>query len=140
MWNKAVACFLMVISSSVLAVPSDDITKLLSQQQQAWNRGDIEGYMAGYWHDDRMRFVSNDTVRYGWQTTLDAYRRHYPDRATMGQLTFDIDEIKMLSNYAALVVGHWQLQRQKDNPKGMFSLLVERIDDQWVITHDHSSD
>lgn len=140
MWYKVMGFMLLMVSVSAMAVPSDDIRTMLKQQEHAWNQGDIEAYMAGYWQSDKMRFVSNAKVRYGWQTTLDAYRKHYPDKATMGQLTFDIQEIKMLSNYAALVVGHWQLKRAKDSPGGMFSLLVERINDQWVITHDHSSD
>ena len=131
---------MMLISLNAVAVPTDDIASMLRHQEQAWNRGDIEDYMSGYWQDDKLRFVSNGTVRYGWQTTLDAYRKNYPDNAAMGQLSFKIDEIKMLSNYAALVVGHWRLQRLKDSPNGMFSLLVERIDGKWVITHDHSSD
>lgn len=137
---KIGAIMLMLLPLNAMAVPTDDISSMLRQQEQAWNQGNIEGYMSGYWQDDKLRFVSNGTVRYGWQTTLDAYRKNYPDKAAMGQLNFKIEEIKMLSNYAALVVGHWQLKRIKDAPAGMFTLLVERIDDQWVITHDHSSD
>ena len=140
MWIKLGAALVMLLSLNAIAVPSDDIANMLKQQEQAWNRGDIEGYMAGYWQDDKLRFISNGKARYGWQTTLDAYRKNYPDKTAMGQLNFKIEEFKMLSNYAALVTGHWQLLRAKDSPRGIFTLLVERIDGNWVITHDHSSD
>lgn len=87
-----------------------------------------------------MRFVSGNKFSYGWEKTLAAYKKNYPNAAALGQLKFTIEETKMLSNYAALVVGRWELKRAKDNPNGVFTLLVERIDDRWVITHDHSSD
>lgn len=140
MLAKGIAALLLLLALPVAAVPSDDIARLLQQQEDAWNQGNLDAYMQGYWQSDNMRFVSNDHVRYGWQTTLDAYKKHYPDKAALGTLTFNIAEIKMLSNYAALVVGRWQLEREKDKPNGVFTLLVERIDDRWVITHDHSSD
>lgn len=122
-----------------LAVPSDEISKVIIAQQDAWNRGDLDSYMQGYWNDPKMRFVSNGKLRYGWHETLASYKKHYPNKATLGHLTFIIKDIKMLSNYAALVVGRWQLEREKDKPGGVFTLLVERINDQWVITHDHTS-
>ncbi|BDM62581.1 periplasmic L-asparaginase [Shewanella sp. NFH-SH190041] len=140
MLAKGIAALLLLLALPVAAVPSDDIARLLQQQEDAWNQGNLDAYMQGYWQSANMRFVSNDHVRYGWQTTLDAYKKHYPDKAALGTLTFNITEIKMLSNYAALVVGRWQLEREKDRPNGVFTLLVERIDDRWVITHDHSSD
>lgn len=122
------------------AVPTDEITKVITEQQDAWNRADLDAYMQGYWHNDKVRFVSGNKFRYGWEETLAAYKKNYPDKATLGTLKFTIKEIKMLSNYAALVVGRWELTRAKDQPNGVFTLLVEKIDDKWVITHDHTSD
>lgn len=122
------------------AVPTDEIAKVIADQESAWNRGDLDAYMQGYWNNEKMRFASGKKFRYGWAETLAAYKKNYPDKATLGQLKFTINEIKMLSNYAALVVGRWQLIRAKDNPNGVFTLLIEKIDDRWVITHDHTSD
>ncbi|MEC4726285.1 SgcJ/EcaC family oxidoreductase [Shewanella sp. D64] len=140
MIRKGLVALLMLTAFSALAVPSDDIAQVIQEQESAWNRGDLDGYMQGYWNNDKMRFVSGDKFRYGWEDTLAAYKKNYPDKATLGTLKFTIKEIKMLSNYAAMVVGRWQLTRAKDQPGGVFTLLVEKIDDRWVITHDHTSD
>lgn len=131
---------LMLMAFSVSAVPTDDISQVIQEQEAAWNRGDLDSYMQGYWNNDKMRFVSGNKFRYGWESTLAAYKKNYPDKATLGTLKFTIKDIKMLSNYAAMVVGRWQLTRAKDQPSGVFTLLVEKIDDRWVITHDHTSD
>ena len=122
------------------AIPTDRIRAVISRQEQAWNSGDIDAYMQGYWKSDSLRFVSGRKFSYGWDSILASYKKNYPDSARMGKLTFNVKEIKMLSNYAALVVGRWQLERIKDKPSGVFTLLIERIDDKWVITHDHTSD
>lgn len=122
------------------SVPTEEITLVMQAQEAAWNRGDLDAYMQGYWQSDKMRFVSNGKFRYGWSNTLAAYKQNYPDSAALGHLTFTIKDIKLLSNYAALVVGRWELARERDNPTGVFTLLFERINDKWVITHDHSSD
>ena len=140
MIKTILSTFLLILAFNAQAVPTDDIAQVMTEQEAAWNRGDLEAYMQGYWHSDKMRFVSNGKFRYGWDETLAAYKQHYPDKATLGQLKFTIKDIKMLSNYAALVVGRWELTREKDSPKGVFTLLFEKIDDKWVITHDHSSD
>ncbi|WP_394204229.1 YybH family protein [Shewanella waksmanii] len=140
MIKKAFGLLLICLAASVQAVPSDDIAEILAQQEAAWNRGDLDNYMRGYWNNEKLRFVSGNKFSYGWEKTLAAYKKNYPDVATLGKLKFTIEETKMLSNYAALVVGRWELKRAKDNPNGVFTLLVERIDDRWVITHDHSSD
>ncbi len=87
-----------------------------------------------------MRFVSGKMFRYGWAEILAAYEKNYPDKATLDQLKFTINDTKMLSNYAAIVVGRWELTRVKDKPNGVFTLLVDKIDDRWIITHDHTSD
>lgn len=122
------------------AIPTDRIRSVISNQEKAWNSGDIDAYMQGYWKSDKLRFVSNGKYNYGWDSILASYKRSYPTSARMGKLNFKVREIKMLSNYAALVVGRWTLERAKDKPSGVFTLLIERIDDKWVITHDHSSD
>ncbi|GGI86863.1 periplasmic L-asparaginase [Shewanella hanedai] len=140
MIKKGLFALLILMAFSASAVPTDDISQVIQEQEAAWNRGDLDGYMQGYWNNDKMRFVSGDKFRYGWESTLAAYKKNYPDKATLGTLKFTIKDIKMLSNYAAMVVGRWQLTRAKDQPHGVFTLLVEKIDDRWVITHDHTSD
>src|SRR5947209_19920776 len=91
--------------------PSADIRAVMSAQVAAWNRGDIEGFMEGYWCSDRTEFVSGDNVTHGWQTVRDRYRRKYDSRAKMGTLTFSEINVTTLGNDVALVVGRWRLVR-----------------------------
>ena len=115
------------------------IRKVMDDEAAAWNRGDIEGFMQGYWRSAELKFVSGDRVTRGWQQTLDNYKRSYPDKAAMGTLTFSDLEITVLSKDAAFVVGSWSLQREKDRPHGKFTLLFRKFKDGWRITADHSS-
>ncbi|MCG9698395.1 DUF4440 domain-containing protein [Shewanella sp. Isolate11] len=140
MFKNGWIVLLLIWTFPAAAVPTDEIAAMLSRQAVAWNRGDLDAYMQGYWKSDKLRFATTKQFRNGWVEILAAYKKNYPDQATMGQLKFSNVDIKLLSNYAALVVGRWQLIRAKDKPNGVFTLLVEKIDDKWVITHDHSSD
>ncbi|MDT3321055.1 nuclear transport factor 2 family protein [Shewanella sp. SP1S2-4] len=139
-WQRVFAALLLLVTCHVSAVPTDEITQMLKGQEDAWNRGDLDAYMQGYWKSEQLRFVSNGKFRFGWEDTLAAYKINYPNKEALGELKFTIKEIKMLSNYAAMVVGRWDLRRIKDAPTGVFTLLIEKIDDRWVITMDHSSD
>ena len=116
-----------------------EIRAVLDAQVKAWNRGDIEGFMQGYWKSERMTFVSSDNVSRGWQAALDRYRKNYDSREKMGVLTFSDLEINVLSPDSAVVLGSWALQREKDKPKGKFTLVFRKMKDGWRIVHDHTS-
>ena len=114
------------------------IQAVLEDQSEAWNRGDVDAFMCGYWKSPELTFVSGGTVTHGWQRTLDRYHERYPSRAAMGQLTFSGLNVRELSRDAALVSGRWVLDRT--NPVGgRFTLLFRRKDDGWVIVYDHTS-
>ena len=115
------------------------ILKLLEDQRQAWNRGDINEYMQGYNQSDSLLFVGKGGPQYGWNNTLNNYKKSYPDKSAMGYLSFDIKEIKMISADHAFVLGAWHLKREKDEPKGYFTLLVKKISGKWKVIADHSS-
>lgn len=115
-----------------------DITKVMTDQADAWNKGDIDGFMQGYWKSPNLVFVSTEVTR-GWQPTLDRYKKNYDSRAKMGTLTFSDLEIDVFSNNAAKVLGSWALAREKDNPHGKFTLIFKRFKDGWKIVHDHTS-
>ncbi len=121
------------------AAPESDVRAVLDAQVAAWNRGDIEAFMQGYWKSGRTAFVGSSGVSRGWQALLDRYRRNYPDRQTMGTLLFSDIEITMLSPKAALVLGRWQLKREKDAPGGVFTLVARKFSEGWRIVHDHTS-
>jgi len=112
---------------------------VLDAQRDAWNRGDLEGYMDGYDRSPDTEFIGGDTITRGWQTVLERYQKKYNSREKMGGLTFSEIEINVLSKDAALVLGRWRLKRASDEPHGTFSLLFRRKKAGWRIVHDHSS-
>jgi hypothetical protein len=116
----------------------DQINKVLKFQQEAWNEGDIDKFMEGYWKSDSMQFVG-DPIRQGWQATLERYKQNYPDREAMGTLQFDIWQIVRISDDAYLVTGKYTLIRSSDKPTGMFTLIFRLKNGKWVITYDHTS-
>ncbi|MBN2416672.1 DUF4440 domain-containing protein [bacterium] len=115
------------------------VRAVLDAQVAGWNSGDLTAYMQGYAHTDSLRFASGGTVRYGWEATLQAYRRGYPDRERMGHLVFSEVDIRMLSPDAALVFGRWQLEREEDSPWGLYTLIVRKTAGGWRVVHDHTS-
>jgi ketosteroid isomerase-like protein len=116
-----------------------DIRAVLDAQADAWNRGDLEGYMQGYWKSDSVRFVTSRGISRGWQAMLDRYRRGYPDAASMGRLRFEDVVVDIAGDSAASVFGCWRLTRRSDAPWGYFTLLLRRTADGWRIVHDHTS-
>jgi ketosteroid isomerase-like protein len=115
------------------------IRQLLAVQCEAWNRGDVEGFMQTYWRNDSLLFVGKSGVTRGWQKTLDNYKKGYPDTAAMGKLSFDIITVNQLSPVVFFVVGKWMLTRSIGDLSGHFTLLIRKEREQWVIVADHSS-
>jgi len=126
-------------SAAAAADPTAEIRKILHAQQQAWNRGDIDGFMNGYARSKSITFVSEDTVKRGWQTVRDRYKKKYSDCDKMGTLIFSDLEITPLGSSAAIVVGRWQLKRKSDKPHGRFTLVFRHLTEGWRIVHDHTS-
>jgi len=117
----------------------DAITKLLLQQQDAWNRGDVDAFMQAYWHSPELTFSGSSGISRGWDGVLARYKKAYPDRAAMGQLDFSELEFHFLGPDAALVLGKFHLKREKDEPRGTFSLVWQRFPEGWRIVHDHTT-
>ena len=128
------------------AVPNKDDAKIIDAvravieaQRDAWNRGDIEGYMDGYARSPDTVFVSGDNVMRGWQMVLERYKKTYNSREKMGVLTFSDLEITPTGKNAAVVLGRWHLQRAGDEPHGRFTLILRKTKQGWRIVHDHTS-
>ena len=115
------------------------IRAILTAQTTQWNNGNLDAFMKGYWQNDSLLFIGSKGPKYGYATTLDNYKKGYPDTAHMGKLLFDIVSIKQLSPSYCFVVGKWHLQRSVGDAGGMFTLLFRKIKGQWVIVVDHSS-
>jgi len=112
------------------------IKTVMKMQEKAWNDGDIVKFMQGYWKSDSLKFVGSKGITYGWQTTLDNYKKSYPDTKTMGKLHFEIDLIEKLSNDTYYLIGRYSLKREKDEPSGFFNLIWRKIDGKWKIITD----
>jgi ketosteroid isomerase-like protein len=118
---------------------ADAIRAVLDSQARAWNAGDLGAFMQGYARSERTRFASGGGVHLGWQTVFDRYRSRYGDRAAMGTLTFSDLDVTVLGSDAALAFERYRLQREKDEPTGLFTLLFRKTSEGWRIVHDHTS-
>ncbi|MBZ5511971.1 MAG: nuclear transport factor 2 family protein [Acidobacteriia bacterium] len=137
---------LLFTSSAALAQNAAEAGKsairaLLAQQVDAWNRGDLEGFMAGYWKSPELSFISGTTETRGWQPTLERYRKKYQGEGKeMGKLDFFDLRVEMLAPDAAFVRGHWRLKMKNgEEPGGMFTLILRKFPGGWQIIHDHTS-
>jgi len=138
-----VAAVLLLCACAPQPSGASDETKavkaVLTGQEAAWNRGDLEGFMSGYWRSPSVRFVSGDRIVTGWNETLARYRKRYATRAAMGALAFSDLRVDLLGPEAALAVGRWHLARAGDAPHGVFSLVFRKISGRWMIVLDHTS-
>jgi ketosteroid isomerase-like protein len=139
------ACVLALAASGCVSSPesakNDEqivgaVRVVIEAQQAAWNRGDIEGFMDGYERADATTFVSGEELMHGWQTVLERYKQRYNSREQMGTLTFSELAITPISPLFALADGRWQLTRAHDTPRGRFTLIFHRINNDWRIIHD----
>lgn len=134
-----VICLLAVFSAKAQSKEEAVIRTMLENQRQAWNRGDLQGFMEPYWKSDSLMFIGKNGITYGWENTLKNYQRSYPGNEAMGTLVFDIIHVKRLSVMYFSVTGKWNLLRKIGDLSGHFTLLVKKIGKDWVIVSDHSS-
>ncbi|MBN9483421.1 MAG: DUF4440 domain-containing protein [Bacteroidetes bacterium 43-93] len=139
---KKILLLLLLIGSIHIAYAQADeqaIRSVLAAQAAAWNNGSIDEYMHGYWNNDSLVFVGKNGPTYGYQQTLERYKKSYSDAAKMGKLYFDLLQIRKLSTEYYFVLGKWALKRSVGDVGGSFTLLFRRIKGKWKIVADHSS-
>jgi ketosteroid isomerase-like protein len=117
----------------------EQIKKILFQQEEDWNRGDIDAFMRAYWNSEELQFGGANGITRGWQQTLDGYKRGYPDRESMGKLSFQIKDMTQHSEEVVSLTGSWVLERANDRPGGHFLLIWRKIQGKWKIVVDHTS-
>lgn len=115
------------------------VRQVLATQQDAWNRGDIDAFMEYYWKSPELQFLGSKGPTYGWQNTLERYKKNYSNRDLMGQLKFDILNLNQRSKKVITVLGKFTLIRKNDEPSGYFLLVFQKIKGKWVIVADHTS-
>ena len=133
---------LVFLMSALVATAQKEeaqIRNLLAEQTKSWNKGNLEDFMQTYWKSDSLMFIGKNGIKWGWQATLDNYRKGYPDTAAMGKLSFDILVVKKLSPDYYYVVGKWMLRRTIGDLSGHYNLLLRKLNGRWVIVADHSS-
>lgn len=141
MWRTITLALTLSIGDKPPApTPEEAVRCVLNDQVAAWNKGDLEGFMTGYWNSPDLSFSSGKERTRGWKATLERYVKKYrSDGAEMGKLTFSELEVDVLGPNAVLVRGRWQLKRSKDEPGGLFTLIFKRFPEGWRIVHDHTS-
>ena len=115
------------------------ILKMLQAQEKEWNNGNLDAFMKGYWQNDSLLFIGKNGPKYGYNVTLENYKKGYPDTARMGKFTSTILSMKKLSKEYYFVVGKWYLKRSVGDVSGHYTLLIRKINGEWVIVADHSS-
>lgn len=140
---KKIFClqFIILLNITLKAQDKNEIAirNMLSKQEAAWNTGNLQNFMKGYWVNDSLLFIGKNGPKYGYQTTLENYKKGYPDTAHMGKFTSTILSIKKISEQYYFVVGKWFLKRSVGDATGYYTLLIRKIKGEWVIVADHSS-
>jgi len=140
--------FVLMLMLTTAAMPAqapsnkatEAVKSLLDRQMKDWNKGSIEAFMEGYWKSEKLQFIGSRGVTYGWDKTLENYEKRYPDRATMGELSFDLIDVTQQSRKVVSVTGKFYLKRESmDDAKGHFLLIVKKIRGKWLIIADHTS-
>ncbi len=130
---------LLSISSFSQTKDETEVRSVLAKQNAAWNRGDIDAFMVGYWESDSLMFIGQSGVTYSYKKTLANYKKNYPDTTVMGKLTFTLIQLKQLSPEYFHVTGKYYLTRTIGDASGHFTLVFRKINGKWVIISDHSS-
>lgn len=133
--------FFLLIQAPTIFLSEDDliISNKLFNQAKCWNEGDIDCFMEDYWHSDSLMYIGKNGVTYGWQNTLDNYKKRYPSKREMGILDFEIIKLDRLDESHYFMIGKWSLKREIGDIGGHFSLIWKKINREWVIVADHSS-
>ena len=141
--KKIFILYIIVLTSCINTSHNNEIDlikKILTKQEESWNNGNIDEFMEGYWNSEELIFTSDiGAPAYGWQNTLKRYKNTYQTKESMGELKFQIFDVKLSSNKTAILNGKWELIRENDNPQGNFYLILNKIDNNWLIVKDSTT-
>ena len=135
-------CLLLLLNFSKLSAQAnftESVRNIMQAQTQAWNKGNIAEFMQGYWNSDSLLFVGKNGPVYGYTTTLENYKKNYPDTVVMGKLQFNLLSIQQISPTHGFVLGKFLLTRKIGNASGYFTLWLRKINGKWLIIADHTS-
>lgn len=130
----------ILMCSGLINAQEKEVRAVIEDQANAWNKGDLEGFMKGYWNSKDLTFYSGKDKKLGWQETLERYKKRYQgDGKEMGKLTFSELEIQLISTDHAIVKGRWKVEMKKETIDGLFTLFMKKFPEGWRIIHDHTS-
>ncbi|MCF6333985.1 MAG: nuclear transport factor 2 family protein [Draconibacterium sp.] len=135
----AILFFSTMAENKISKKEKAEINNLLDKQLAAWNAGNLEKFMETYRKSDKLVFVGSRGPTYGWQATLDNYKKGYPDKNAMGELKFTIFDISKIDKKTVFVIGKFELVREMGDLSGYFTLAIQKIKNEWLIVSDHSS-
>ncbi len=115
-----------------------EILLVMKAQEKAWSSHDLEGFMQGYWKSDSLKFYGSNGITYGWQKTLDNYKKGYPTKEHSGTLRFKINDISKITERAYSVMGEYYLKRTVGDANGVFMIIFKKINGEWKIIADTS--
>lgn len=131
--------FAIPFAAKAQSADEKSIREVLAHQVEAWNKGNLEDFMKGYWENDSLMFIGKSGVTYGYQNTLNNYKKGYANADQMGQLAFTLLKVQRISADAYFIVGKWALTRKVGDVGGHYTLLFRKINKKWLIVADHSS-
>ncbi len=127
------------VTVHIVKPPDNQIKMILSEQEKAWNMGNLDGFMLYYWNNEELKFVSKNGIKKGWNSVYNSYQKAYAAKGEMGTLNFSEITIHGINNKNALVTGNWKVVNQKGIQQGLFTLWFKKIDGKWLIVMDHTS-
>lgn len=125
--------------SQKVSIDVSEVKRIMILQEDAWNKGSVEGFMEYYWKSDSLMFFGSKGVIKGWQQNVNNYIKSYPNKDAMGKLSFTILEGQQLSTNVIVILGKWKLESKGKEVGGDFSLVWKRINKKWVIVMDHTT-
>lgn len=123
------------------AGPETEAFSLMKAQEEAWNRGDLDGFLESYENSSTITFVGAGVSR-GFDALVRRYRRAYGDRSRMGRLHFSELEFHPLGENYAFLIGRFHLKRAEEgggDADGRFTVVLRKSAAGWKIIHDHTS-
>lgn len=118
-----------------------DVVKIVLAQRDAWNKGDLDGYLSHYKNAQDTQAVLATLVR-GVDNIRAAYRANFPNKESMGTIEDSEVEVRALGDNFALATGKYHLTRSRKgggDVEGTFTELFEKSAAGWQIIFSQST-
>ena len=133
--------FVIFLTSCKSTNSCDEIYDLMQEQEESWNKGNIDDFMNKYWNNDSLIFLGKSGINYGWKKTISNYKNSYKNKNEMGRLEFKNILCKPINKSTHVIAGKWSIFREDSirNIGGYYSLIWVKKDKVWKIIYDHTS-